>query len=983
MQLWDHDSNPANRRKMGVCRFDLSNSSYSKRARAPHISTIKWIKLEDVHGNITEGGLLVSIQLIEKRDISDRLDPPEDLTPAMRLAYLEVTALGLRDMQRYEGKPVAEPELRFDIPNMEDGIVFMTGRKKAVQGSYGKNSGASDTNFLYKTVIPITIPENAKFAPSLMMRVTDRRLVSLNMYPLVGSSSISLQQFLPWNGDGYKAPQSQLFDPFDIDSEDFTKAPKDEDEDAGVHDELYFFDEPEYISEDELILEEEKEKSKWMKDVRKEEAERKKNEMKSDEDDAEDANAPEGGDDGVGAFAMTATEDIFFPDIVSDGADPLELLEAGKSRPLGTDGTSWVLDPKAEAKKLAEERLKEMKGEELDADELGIVFPQTWADAKYRVGRDWWIEQDGKELEQYLENMPFENYGLYLGRYHPNKEKSTRRMVGIMKGMIRVTEEDPREEPSQFIDMSVVKQEGNSDYKVRIYVVKGQNLQPVGGGLSDPYLKLKLGNTEIRDLDSKQESTTEPNFFRSYEIDARIPGQSMLQIELRDHQPHFWQKHQLIGQTTIDLEDRWFHRKWQALGRNRQAPGFLADYDGFRQQLKPLELRNLTLPGSELAQGQIEMWLEICPKKEASYVKMVELASPPEKKFELRIVCWRAEDVPKRLGKDIYVDFGLALPEAGKKKSTDIHFRCKDGRPAWNYRIKLPVTLPLKDPLHAQLSIQLWDFDVLTSNTLIGERNFDLYGWFMMAYHREAEIQPFKIMHQAKEAQALERGGNPEHSAAAERAGSDEQKKSQSLGEKDRLPLLGQADYATATVDVIDGDVNDFSIDGNSVVVAEEEALLGQDSADSEDDETDDDDEVQDDKAQAEEAYNNILSLIGMGKIAEDAMWMNMTSYDTKRKKLRRRGRLAFSIQIVPEEEVEARPAGSGRSEPNANPYLPPPPGRLSFTFNPLSMLMVLFPPEILACICCCICILFLAAVMLYGGSYYVTYVTLVNNIRK
>ena len=50
------------------------------------------------------------------------------------------------------------------------------------------------------------------------------------------------------------------------------------------------------------------------------------------------------------------------------------------------------------------------------------------------------------------------------------------------------------------------------------------------------------------------------------------------------------------------------------------------------------------------------------------------------------------------------------------------------------------------------------------------------------------------------------------------------------------------------------------------------------------------------------------------------------------------RGRLLLSVQLVPEAEVERLPAGTGRAEPNTNPVLPAPVGRLRFTLNPCAM---------------------------------------------
>ena len=49
-------------------------------------------------------------------------------------------------------------------------------------------------------------------------------------------------------------------------------------------------------------------------------------------------------------------------------------------------------------------------------------------------------------------------------------------------------------------------------------------------------------------------------------------------------------------------------------------------------------------------------------------------------------------------------------------------------------------------------------------------------------------------------------------------------------------------------------------------------------------------------------------------------------------------GKLLISMQLVPECELEKLPAGAGREDPNANPKLPKPTGRLRWSFNPFFM---------------------------------------------
>jgi hypothetical protein len=51
-------------------------------------------------------------------------------------------------------------------------------------------------------------------------------------------------------------------------------------------------------------------------------------------------------------------------------------------------------------------------------------------------------------------------------------------------------------------------------------------------------------------------------------------------------------------------------------------------------------------------------------------------------------------------------------------------------------------------------------------------------------------------------------------------------------------------------------------------------------------------------------------------------------------------GRVRLSVNITPGEMAKANAVGSGRSEPNHSPFLPPPVGRISFSLNPITMLV-------------------------------------------
>ena len=76
-------------------------------------------------------------------------------------------------------------------------------------------------------------------------------------------------------------------------------------------------------------------------------------------------------------------------------------------------------------------------------------------------------------------------------------------------------------------------------------------------------------------------------------------------------------------------------------------------------------------------------------------------------------------------------------------------------------------------------------------------------------------------------------------------------------------------------------------------------------------------------------------------------------------------GYIETSMELVPAEAARTQKAGFGRSEPNANPKLPNPTGRISLSLNPLKMLTTVVGPKVarrLCCgCCCCLCLLLFA----------------------
>ena len=114
------------------------------------------------------------------------------------------------------------------------------------------------------------------------------------------------------------------------------------------------------------------------------------------------------------------------------------------------------------------------------------------------------------------------------------------------------------------------------------------------GSASDPYMVIRCGDVIKSDRDLYQLDEPNPKINRVYEFNGTFPGAPPLSIEAWDYDDLFGDD--LIGKTTIDLDDRFFSGDWQAL------------------EEKPIEYRQLYHESTSLSQGVVICWLEIEPQ---------------------------------------------------------------------------------------------------------------------------------------------------------------------------------------------------------------------------------------------------------------------------------------------------------------------------------------------------------------------------------
>jgi hypothetical protein len=864
-----------------------------------------WLKLTNMSSEPLGSELLMSAGLIRKRDLREKLSHPENIIPAMKQAWVEVTCIGVRQLKASMLRVPQVPYLRIDIPAPNNQNSWF--KTKPSSEPEGRNA-----NFLERSIIAIEMPEKAMYAQQMDLRVYDAHIgLSTGLKkPLLGSCSIELAKKMPWNAGGFIPPQMELFG----DTDTWRQAEESEEEsDLRTRAEL---------AREDLAVDSRRHNAVAESEFH-ETADRKKqnayDEFEGDyveqcelERFAEQAagcvrqDDAGYGDAGYGAFDQSVLSNL--PMIHEDLAFAREPTRKEQQSHYNNI-VSHVSNPVGASYKLSD---------------LPISFPSQWAAADYIKGREWWTEKcRGKELEGYLKTKPFESYKIFRGKYDQNASKSTLRCVGIIKLIIRVLDVNPAFEEKPFFPMKTLLP---APYTVRLYIIRGFNLQPLNGNLANPYLRVKLASCVEDRKNSHHQRTSKPQFYDFFEFHTSLPGLSMLKIQVKEW-TKFYPVHEVLGQTEIDLEDRWFHKDWQKLGTVRES---------VTSKLKPIEKRSLYKDTSSVVQGLLDLWLDIRPESEVHRDPPVTFRGPEKHKFEVRIICWKSKDVPFEMG-DYFSEFWIG---GSRKQKTDIHWRCRNGQASWNWRIKIPMELPFDSPEKGRLVVQLWDQDIIKWNEVVGETQVDLYQWFLKAYHEKRALSVYTEINQAI---SLMTDQGP---SISNRASTKPQMKSGSTTQ-------GNTRQSQIHMDIINEKTTPLDKSGTLDHLGST-TLSGPYGS----------------SAEKDAAYfvKQLKEFVGLGDIDQSAQWIKLTYHDRRANRVVYRGSLAISIEIIPKEEVELRPAGHGRTDPNANPYLPPTTGRVILPHNPLALCSALIGPKLaFQILCCSCCILIMVLVGLCG----------------
>uniref|UniRef100_A0A8C5BS85 Myoferlin like n=1 Tax=Gadus morhua TaxID=8049 RepID=A0A8C5BS85_GADMO len=205
-------------------------------------------------------------------------------------------------------------------------------------------------------------------------------------------------------------------------------------------------------------------------------------------------------------------------------------------------------------------------------------------------------------------------------------------VVGEFKGSFRVYPlyEDPgmAAPPRQFRELP---ESGPQECLVRIYVVRCSDLQPKdNNGLCDPYIKINLGRRTVDDRENYKPNTLNPEFGRTFEMSCFLPHDKDLKIAVYDFD--LLSRDEKVGETIIDLENRLLSRFSSYCGLPQTY--CISGSNQWRDQLKPSQiLQNLFC----CLKGFFEKRLFPCTFAEANKVEHQHLG-PPKERLALHVL---------------------------------------------------------------------------------------------------------------------------------------------------------------------------------------------------------------------------------------------------------------------------------------------------------------------------------------------------------
>ena len=328
--------------------------------------------------------------------------------------------------------------------------------------------------------------------------------------------------------------------------------------------------------------------------------------------------------------------------------------------------------------------------------------------------------------------------------------------------------------------------------KIRVYLLRALNLSAqsdvvalnnrlagynaMSSANTYPIIKIGQGTKQefdlIKEINDERNiipNTLNPSYFKSYELDAWFPQDWNLIIAIMNKNTLL---SSLIGETLIDLEDRYFGNKLvkqkltyelkkkdleakhrilvqnaenqpgqtneaaQAEELRKEIMSLTSLIEGIEKPQTLVEYRPLRTKGKVTSQGSMEMFLEILTHDVARTQPVAKVEPPRPAEYEIRLVIYETYDIPKSNGEtvDIFVKVSYA-PDgwSGNEvvKTTDTHLGSSDGFGIFNWRMKFNLTLPCSFP---RLRFSVYDMNVFASDESLGEAAISLRRYFIINF---------------------------------------------------------------------------------------------------------------------------------------------------------------------------------------------------------------------------------------------------------
>eukprot|EP00944_MAST-04C_sp_MAST-4C-sp1_P002762 g2762.t1 len=293
-------------------------------------------------------------------------------------------------------------------------------------------------------------------------------------------------------------------------------------------------------------------------------------------------------------------------------------------------------------------------------------------------------------------------------REHENEEKDDKEKISREKKTL--IEYDRQWMINKFED----NPEGE-EVVARFYILRILHIISKSHHGKDIYVKLSFGGSsgqnyiitpslfDLKTLKIHKNVKQLMNFFECIQIEKlKFPGTSVVYVSIMQKRSVLSDLE--IGKTKIDLENMWFSRRWAMIPHDK----------------KPLEYRSLSnIQSDEI--GKMELFVDMFRQTEV--VPMTDIALPPQKEFELRLIIWKAIAIPTHDSSgliDMYIKVTLTgmndETNESDSQSTDTHLRAENGEGSFNFRMKFDLNLPLKDP---RLKFEVYDQNLASSDDAI------------------------------------------------------------------------------------------------------------------------------------------------------------------------------------------------------------------------------------------------------------------------